>query len=128
MAFSYCPHCGFKNMYSLQPPNFCGGCGEELKILSAAKQTSSTASVAKQRNQGLSTKKRRPIPSQEDDPEGLDIYEVPNISKLSYSIERDSNKFSLKDIIPVDQFQEFKEEPKIKKTKQKKARGRPRKN
>ena len=43
MAFSYCPHCGFKNMYSLQAPKFCGGCGESLNILSAAKQTPSTS-------------------------------------------------------------------------------------
>ena len=37
MAFSYCPHCGFKNMYSVQAPKFCGGCGEGINILSAAK-------------------------------------------------------------------------------------------
>jgi hypothetical protein len=111
-------------MYSLQPPSFCGGCGEGLKILSAAKQTPSTPSSLKRQL----PKKRRPIPAQDDDPEGLDIYEVPNISKLSYSIERDTNKFNLKDIIPVEQFQEFQEDTKTKKTKQKKARGRPRKN
>ena len=41
MAFSYCPHCGFKNMCSIQAPKFCGGCGESLNVLSAAKQKKS---------------------------------------------------------------------------------------
>lgn len=126
MAFSYCPHCGFKNMYSLQAPKFCGGCGQGLNILSAAKQTPSLG-INDASSKSLRVKKRRPIPAEEDDPDGLDIYEVPSISKLSYSIERDSNKFNLKDIIPVEQFQEFQEDVETKKPKQKKARGRPRK-
>lgn len=126
MAFSYCPHCGFKNMYSLKAPNFCGGCGEGLNILSAAKQTSPTTTSAKQGAKKLLSKRSRPAPSRDDDPDGLDIYEVPNISKLSYSIEKDSNKFNLKDIIPVEQFQDFKEEKP--KAKNRKTRGRPRKN
>jgi hypothetical protein len=128
MAFSYCPHCGFKNMYSLQAPSFCGGCGEGLNILSAAKQTSSSPAKAKAITKRLLPKRGRPIPDLDDDPEGLDIYEVPNISKLSYSIERDNNKFSLKDIMPMEQFQDFKEEKNVVKAKQKKTRGRPRKN
>lgn len=114
MAFSYCPHCGFKNTYSsLQPPKFCGGCGENLSILSAAKTAPSVRSN--------SIKNKKTI----DDPDGLDIYEVPQISKLSYSIEKDTNKFNLKDIIPADAFEEFKEEVKPKKAKK---RGRPRKS
>lgn len=120
MAFSYCPHCGFKNMYSLHSPKFCGGCGESLGLLSAAKQTKASAPVAqnKQKRKLL----RRPTIELEDDPDGLDIYEVPNIAKLSYSIEIDKNKFNLKDLIPLEDLENFAEE-----SKPKKRRGRSRK-
>ena len=30
MATLYCPECGYKNEYSIHPPNFCGGCGERI--------------------------------------------------------------------------------------------------
>jgi hypothetical protein len=30
MAFTYCRHCGFKNLYSMAEPKFCGSCGLEL--------------------------------------------------------------------------------------------------
>ena len=113
MAFSYCPHCGFKNMYSLQAPKFCGGCGESLSILSAANTAPSAKKISTARNLHV------------DDPDGVDIYEVPKISRLSYSIEQDRNKFDLKDVIPADAFEEFKEDPKPKKPKK---RGRPRKS
>jgi len=115
MAFSYCPHCGFKNMYSMQAPKFCGGCGEGLSILSAAK--------TKAADSRRSTKK---IVETIDDPDGVDIYEVPNISKLSYSVESDKNKFNLKDLIPLEVLEKFQEEDEhIKKTKK---RGKPRKS
>lgn len=113
MAFSYCPHCGFKNMYSMQPPKFCGGCGESLNILSAAKTKAAPRKPSLRKAEVI------------DDPDGVDIYEVPNISKLSYSIENDRNKFDLKDLIPLEAFQEFKED---KPTKKPKKRGRPKKS
>ena len=125
MAFSYCPHCGFKNMYSLQAPKFCGGCGEGLSILSAAKQTNANLGSPKAvpRKLGSSPKRSRPIPSEDFDPDGVDIFEVPDISNFSYSIEQDNNKMNLKDLIPLDEFENFQEEaPKPKK------RGRPRKS
>jgi hypothetical protein len=125
MAFSYCPHCGFKNMYSLQAPKFCGGCGEGLSILSAAKQTSANVSNPKpaSRKLGSTPRRSRPIAVEDFDPDGVDIFEVPNISNFSYSIEQDSNKMNLKDLIPLDELENFQEEaPKPKK------RGRPRKS
>ena len=119
MAFSYCPHCGFKNMYSINAPKFCGGCGESLNILSAKKSDESQRLSSPRR----SVAKNIII----DDPDGSDVYEVPHISKLSYSIEVDNNKFNLKDLIPLDEFEEFKEE-KASKTPKAKKRGRPRKS
>ena len=118
MAFSYCPHCGFKNMYSLQAPKFCGGCGEGLSILSAAKQTSTNAISPKSavRKLGSAPRRSRPLPVEDFDPDGVDIFEVPDISNFSYSIEQDNNKMNLKDLIPLDEFEDFKEEaPKPKK-------------
>jgi len=123
MAFSYCPHCGYKNMYSMQAPKFCGGCGESLNILSAAKRVS----VAPEKKTAS-----RPIRARQemiDDPDGTDVYDVPHITKLSYSIEKDNNKFSLKDMIPLEELQEFQEndQPRTPK-KATKKRGRPRKS
>ncbi len=125
MAFSYCPHCGFKNMYSLQAPKFCGGCGEGLSILSAAKQTSTSLNNAKvaTRKLGSTPRQSRAFPTEDFDPDGVDIFEVPHISNFSYSIEQDKNKMNLKDLIPLDELDNLQEES----PKQKK-RGRPRKS
>ena len=112
MAFSYCPHCGFKNMYSLQAPKFCGGCGEGLNILSAAKHKSSVTKTTP-------TRKLRPRAVEIDDPDGSDVYEVPHISKLSYSIEQDKNSYNLKDLIPLDEFEDMDKEKPAPKKKQK---------
>ena len=61
-----------------------------------------------------------------DDPDGLDIYEDPRISKLSYSIEQEQNKYNLEDLVPLEELEEFTEdEPPVKKTKK---RGRPKKS
>jgi hypothetical protein len=127
MAFSYCPHCGFKNMYSLQAPKFCGGCGESLNILSAAKTNSASVSSPTPTRGVL--KRRAPVRDvMVDDPDGTDVYEVPDITSLSYSIEQDQNKFSLKDLIPleeVEQTQQAQSKPAAKKAKR---RGRPKKS
>lgn len=101
MAFSYCPHCGFKNLYSTNQPKFCGNCGESLG--------SSGKRVFKQ----TQTAKKQPVKSRNidiDDPDGSDVYEVPNISKLSYSITHDSNKIDLKDLISIEDLEEFEEQ------------------
>ena len=128
MAFSYCPHCGFKNMYSLQAPKFCGGCGDNLNILSAAK--TSSASASKSTPVHRAPKRRASVQEQEiDDPDGTDVYQVPDITSLSYSIEQDKNKFSLKDIIPLEEIEAMKQDNQSKPAPKKaKRRGRPRKS
>ena len=72
--------------------------------LSAAKTAPSAKKISTARNLHV------------DDPDGVDIYEVPKISRLSYSIEQDKNKFDLKDVIPVDAFERIQRRPKTKKT------------
>jgi hypothetical protein len=41
---SYCPHCGFRNEYSLSKPKFCGGCSKSLDsiVFKAATTAAST--------------------------------------------------------------------------------------
>ena len=87
--------------------------------MSAAKHKSSVTKTT-------STRKLRPRAVEIDDPDGSDVYEVPHISKLSYSIEQDKNSYNLKDLIPLDEFEDMdKEKPAPKKNKK---RGRPRKS
>jgi hypothetical protein len=127
MAFSYCPHCGYKNMYSLQSPKFCGGCGEDIKILSAAKTNSTN--IASSKPVRKISNRSRSIEDFDDDPDGTEIYEVPNITKLSYSIERDSNTFKLKDVFPESMIKEIENESKSSPSQKKpKKRGRPKKS
>jgi hypothetical protein len=80
-------------MYTLSAPKFCGGCGSEL----------SESDVAK-----ASKPKRVPLEREsiEDfDPDGLDIFKVPKITKLSYSVEMDpSTKIKLSDLIPLEEL------------------------
>ena len=107
-------------MYSTQPPKFCGGCGETLNISSALKQKPAGERM-------VSPSSRASIQREVHDPDGTDVYQVPNISKLSYSIERDRNKFNLKDLIPLGEVEKIQEEAKAQ-TKKPKKRGRPKKN
>ena len=115
-------------MYSLQAPKFCGGCGDNLNILSAAKTSSTSASKSTPVHRA--SKRRAPAQEQEiDDPDGTDVYQVPNITSLSYSIEQDKNKFSLKDIIPLEEIEAMKQDSQPKPAPKKaKRRGRPRKS
>ena len=122
MAFSYCPHCGFKNMYSIQAPKFCGGCGQGLSILSAAKTTSSVSKKHLTPNPARRVRRSPELLDESYDPDGSDVYEVPAISKLSYSVEQDKNKFNLKDLIPLEDLDPEKVAP-----KKPKKRGRPKK-
>ena len=127
MAFSYCPHCGYKNMYSLQAPKFCGGCGENINILSAAKTTSTGISSSKPVRK--ISNRARYTEDIDDDPDGTDVYQVPNIRKLSYSIEQDSKAFKLKDVFPENIMKEIEKESKSSTSPKKpKKRGRPKKS
>jgi hypothetical protein len=93
-----------------------------LSLLSASKQIKTATSVPTTQSKNKRKALRRAPIELEDDPDGLDIYEIPDITKLSYSIQIDKNKFNLKDIIPIEDLENFKEE-----SKKKKSRGRPRK-
>lgn len=69
MNVQYCTSCGFKNVYGAVAPNFCGGCGANLKQLSSA---------------SVST----PMQTQQVSNENLEGNErIPNIQGLEYEIQ-----------------------------------------
>ena len=117
MAFTYCPKCGFKNLYSVTPPNFCGGCGDSIG-----------GSLAKKKIKPSATNKRNRASEQNnsDDPDGSDVYEVPEINSLAYTIEHDDNTFNLRDVLPEpspeeEETESPKQKPRSKKRGRKKA-------
>lgn len=73
MNILYCSKCGSKNLYEINPPNFCCKCGEPLGLSQA--------------NVGSVKKPRAAVTADVDDPDGEDVFFVPNISKLEYSID-----------------------------------------
>ena len=131
MAFKYCKSCGYKNIYTLNPPNFCAGCGDSFDSTHTAKASKAKKSSV---NRGRVVVDKSGEISRHDqyedfDPDGLDVWEVPKIKKLSYSVEIDErNKLNLSDLIDIEEFQEFNDEEEKPKTKPKAKRkaGRPR--
>ncbi len=128
MAFKYCKSCGYKNMFTLNLPKFCGGCG--IEIVSSSFSKGSTTITKKPERSRVRVEKEE---YEDFDPDGLDIFQLPNIEKLSYSIDLDkSNKLNLSDLVDVEQFQQFndqEEKPKPKAKRKKRAsRGRGKNN
>jgi hypothetical protein len=86
-------------MYGLKPPRFCGGCGKETSIAGAGEVAEKSRPERKV---------VRESKYEDFDPDGLDIFTVPSISKLSYSVEHDSRiKLNLEDLVDIEEFQEF---------------------
>lgn len=76
MKTEYCPSCGAKNLFQLQRPQFCSSCGSAM-----------ASAVASQKATPI---KKSPPQLEIDDPDGEDIYEVPDISNLQYEIDLSS--------------------------------------
>lgn len=110
MLKTYCQHCGTKHEYVSVKPNFCTSCGQPI----------SGAKIEKPKEENLHVHSRA-METLIDDPDGTDVFEVPQLSSLAYDIEIDkSSIFELGSVIPED----------VKKgvnTKPKRKRGRPRK-
>jgi len=98
-------------MFTLNTPKFCGGCGEAFGSSIAAK-----AALPRAKKGRVVVDKGRVVRHDKEDyedfdPDGLDIFNVPNIDKLSYSIDMDaSNKINLNELVDVEQFQEFNDQ------------------
>jgi hypothetical protein len=110
MLSTYCQHCGSKNEYSSVKPKFCSSCGQML----AGDFNEARAAVPAQQDSN-------PVSSQSisiDDPDGTDVYRVPNLRKLEYDIEVSSSSFTLGSVLP-----RYEED-----APPKKKRGRPKKN
>ena len=93
MSFTYCKSCGHKNLYSLNPPKFCGSCGQEMGGLSKALPNVNQILASKKKTQA------RDI----DDQDGEDIFHVPEVKdfKCTFSAASDSGrKMSFSDLVP----------------------------
>ena len=84
MNILYCSKCGSKNLYEINPPNFCSKCGEGLGV-----------------SQANASRVRRQNTVEVDDPDGEDVFSVPDIRKLEYSIDGnyDNEVISFGDIV-----------------------------
>jgi len=80
----------------------------------------SRGSAVKKLNPSIKNDKRE----FEDDPDGSDVFHVPELTSLAYSIEHEQNKFALKDMVPLPEPKDSADKPKVKKTRR---RGRPKK-
>ena len=78
MTTLYCPECGYKNEYTLHPPNFCGGCGEAL----GKTRSQNPPKIKTKASLRGGAKKQLP----EGDDEETDIDYVPDIKKLDIDI------------------------------------------
>ena len=73
MTTLYCSECGYKNEYTIHPPNFCGGCGAKLK--------DSIPDSRKKNKRG-----GRASANKDYDPDETDVDSVPNIGKLEVDV------------------------------------------
>ena len=80
MAILYCPHCGYKNEYTLNTPTFCGGCGK--KVMGENTPKAQTRNKAKARSRG------REVVSDYE----TDVDEVPDMSGLDVDVDLGGNR------------------------------------
>lgn len=96
MSFTYCKSCGHKNLYEINVPKFCGGCGASL----SREPGPSSASVPK--SETVKRKKRtRPTSNEGESAEGSDITSVPQINSLQYEV---SNLDSYAKVIKIEEI------------------------
>tara|TARA_Y100000310_G_C20526122_1_gene736124 strand:- start:16 stop:411 length:396 start_codon:yes stop_codon:yes gene_type:complete len=115
MAFTYCPSCGYKNLHGVHAPKFCGGCGATLDGPMATKAVAKTKRIPTRQ-------------SVEDDEDGTDVYQVPEIGKLKYTVSDGglgANKASLKDVAGEITEEQLEEVQREERGAVKKKRGRP---
>ena len=83
MLSTYCQSCGSKNEYRFDKPKFCSNCGSPLDPFVKIEQKTSK-------------KVQKNKAEVEEDEDGLDIYEVPDIQNLDVEIDMsDTNSFTL---------------------------------
>ena len=116
MLSTYCQECGAKNEYRFSKPKFCSSCGTPLDPLSRPQDKKTTKKVIEE-----SVAEEEVHSYQIDDPDGTDVFEVPNLSSLAYDIEVTNNSFSFGDLFKNVEPEEAS------KPKQAKKRGRPKK-
>lgn len=83
MSTLYCPECGYKNEYTIKPPNFCGGCG-----ISLDGSTSPKGKAGKKTNKKPAKRKmKKPDFMTDASEDETDIEYVPEIGDLNVDID-----------------------------------------
>lgn len=77
MTSKFCPECGTKAPSIAA--KFCSSCGNSLDIFAAKKSSPAKRVVARSSN------------ADDEDEDGSDVYELPNISSLKAKIEREDD-------------------------------------
>ena len=98
MSFTYCKSCGHKNIYAVNPPNFCGSCGASLGSTVKSVPVKKFQKPARRRIERVFKEEE-----EEEDQEGLDINYTPVVSNFKCSISSDpseNKKFKLGELIP----------------------------
>ena len=86
MPFTYCTQCGYKNVFTIRQANFCAGCGESLL-------KEATPNQSQNRSQSAQANFQEEVSTEETHGN------IPNISKLEYSIDLASKGPTIGDII-----------------------------
>ena len=84
MSILYCSECGYKNEYTLHPPNFCGGCGEKIEL--GGKGSPAKKKTRETRGGEL----QKPSFAKKLDDDETDIDFVPNLKKLDIDVSYES--------------------------------------
>lgn len=86
MNVEYCTSCGYKNVYTVKAPNFCGGCGESLDKKSATPKKKSSLARTRLEEQAI---------------EEEEFESIPNISRLEYTVDAgfENKKLTIGDLV-----------------------------
>ena len=82
MPFTYCTECGYKNVFTTRKAKFCAGCGQSLAETEKSNPTPNRLQSAQANLQG-------------DSP----VEGVPNIEKLEYTVDLESEPPTIGDLI-----------------------------
>jgi len=89
MNYDYCRTCGSKVEYLLSKPKFCSSCGVGLTNASAAAPIKPQSHSPSNLNNTAKGQRVEGNDISRDDPDGTDVYNLPSISQLQYTVDGD---------------------------------------
>ena len=86
MNVEYCTSCGYKNVYTVQAPSFCGGCGESLGNKSATPKKKSSLARTRLKEQVI---------------EEEEVDSIPDLTRLEYTVDAgfENKKLTIRDLV-----------------------------